>query len=701
MSLRSIVAVVAALAVAPAWAGTTTADAAEDEASARVVIAVIDTGINPYHLAFRRPTLELPLDELRDATTGLAPRAIDLTFGPDYDANVEADDAAWSSIARKELVAFPGTNVLAISFYNTSTLNEDMEAPVRDVDGHGTATASTALQAAPDAIVVSIHVAGIVDAEDMSEAYAWAAAQPWIDVVSVSMGMHGNVPGTPGTLALPAITRSAWESGKIVVTSAGNDPSPLVTDLFDGPPWVLSITGTQAGGEAREVLASTFYPDFASNYTVDAASHDSVDEDVLIGGTSFSAPTAAGTIAAAVQALRADAGWTGGIADGKLVPPTGVDNVIVRAALNKSALYHEWDGYLVGAHYNGDVAVLPVVPFAEIGWGHLDARSVPGIVAVVQGNDLALPPPPHAKGLAAPYMRASYEARAAFWNDATVRAAEAASAYYEPVGRPGTGPVPVPPVPQDDAGSGRDAPGDVGVDPLFVAPGVVHEGILLGTPLDPSDVYAFNATAGQMFRADSAGALHCMYLYDHRGKEMDFSCATAVGLRELQATFSRDGTYYIEVTYLEPEPYRFRFTLDGSASRIVATPQDDAGSGGDAPDHAGGGLRPAPGVVHHGEALGQPLDPEDHYGVEVAAGQRLIARSAGVLHCLILSWEGSDIQRHCGVHALGGPEIDIVIPFYATVHLGIQALQPERYAFAFALDGEPPAVEPPLPHEQP
>ncbi|MBI4393669.1 MAG: S8 family serine peptidase [Euryarchaeota archaeon] len=386
----------------------------------RVVVAVVDTGVNPYHETYRRAGVNLPLGDFLNASDSAAPRVVNLNFTNDFGSAVASDAGNWAGIPSHELVYFAGTNVLAISM---DARPETVK--IRDPQGHGTATTSTVLDAFPGAIIVQVQPetdGTAVDLLTLAEGVEWAAEQPWIDVISISVGAAGNVPlGGP---EVPEATKKAYDAGKIIFVSAGNDPSPLPTDSLDGVPWVISVTGTQEGGQGREIMASTVYPDIASNYTVTAADRTSHNATVETGGTSFSCPTAAGTTAGAIYALRAASGYTGGISGGDFVPSMGVGNVEMRAALNKSAYYNDWletgTVYLAGLHWNGDVGVVPVAPWAEIGWGHIDARSTDDIVAVVQSGDYSIPAPPAVKGLAKPYMEANHAVREAYWQGTSV-----------------------------------------------------------------------------------------------------------------------------------------------------------------------------------------------------------------------------------------------------------------------------------------
>jgi PKD repeat protein len=281
----------------------------------RVVVALLDTGVNPYHLDFRRDGIAVPYDELREAQTDAAPRVVPLTFADDLLTSLAADEETWAGIAPGELVHFAGTNVLGIDLHSISAaewqLSTSFDEPrVMDVQGHGTATASTVVRAHPDALVVAIKVGTTLGGHDIAPAYGWAVAQPWIDVVSMSLGSPGNLPVSPDDWGVPLAQREGWRAGKLLVDAAGNDPAPVLLDGCCGAPWSISVTGSEEAGDSHAIASSTLTPDFSSHFTVEAAAHDSVSAQRSASGTSFGAPTVAGTVAAAVHELRRDAGWS-------------------------------------------------------------------------------------------------------------------------------------------------------------------------------------------------------------------------------------------------------------------------------------------------------------------------------------------------------------------------------------------------------
>jgi hypothetical protein len=179
--------------------------------------------------------------------------------------------------------------------YGISMAPEDADVyPVYDESGHGTATADTVLQNAPNATIVMVEVSATSWSE-IAEAIQWTAEQGWIDVVSASLGNIGNVPnplvaGGDPDLEVPQASKAVVDSGKVYVNSAGNDPSPHYTDNADGPPWVVAVSGAEPTSQGRDVVPANG-PDVVANFSVEAATHDSTSERDWIQGTSFSAPS--------------------------------------------------------------------------------------------------------------------------------------------------------------------------------------------------------------------------------------------------------------------------------------------------------------------------------------------------------------------------------------------------------------------------
>lgn len=392
------------------------------EPSAPVVVAVVDSGINPYHAAFRAPgLLEPPSRYLAGYPADARPLTLHLE-ARDYGDAVRADAATWDGgVAPRTLYWIPGTRVIgAISFI----VPRPDAHPVLDDDFHGTAVASSVLAAAPGALLLVVEA----DAASLGEAAAWTASQPWVDVINLSWGTLANLP--VGSAGLVNATRLAAERGALVVAAAGNEPTAQATDPMDGPPWVVSVGGADAAAHGETLVASKG-ADVVAPYVQRTAMHNSTRAWAVRSGTSFSAPLVAGALADAVQRVRAAVGAEGGrsgpfvraggpgaLADGALTAAE------VREALNRSAAYWiplEWspatpdpsappDARAALAYAARSSVPVGAAPWLQMGWGFVDPDTGARMASALLTG--ALPAKPFAAQV---HMHALAAARCAAW----------------------------------------------------------------------------------------------------------------------------------------------------------------------------------------------------------------------------------------------------------------------------------------------
>jgi hypothetical protein len=242
-----------------------------------VVVAVVDTGINPYHEFFRAPALTAhPSTWLPKFPKSAKP--VRLSLGArDLAAAHEADAAVWDSMERTtytedgeedHLYTFPGTRVIgAISFGEYADTTDPLAAteprPVRDDHGHGTHSAGLALGAnLPEADGNVLLVMIEASAGQFDTGVRWAAQQPWIDAISLSLGTRANAPlpaptGSEPTAGTPWYTREAYANGKPVFIASGNgvsstgvapDKCTTYTSPYVGPVWATRIGAASPGG---------------------------------------------------------------------------------------------------------------------------------------------------------------------------------------------------------------------------------------------------------------------------------------------------------------------------------------------------------------------------------------------------------------------------------------------------------------------
>ena len=374
-----------------------------------VVVALVDTGINPYHDLYRSAPLGDPGAMLEGYPVDAKPLA--LTLGSDYGADRKADETLWGKTELNQLYYFPGTRIVGgISFGHDSFSNSAAnDIPVLDEDGHGTATSSRVAMMAPDAWIVMVEAG----ASSLEDAIAWAANQPWIDVISISIGPLADLPtsqeGDPGTHA-------AWGAGKIVFTAAGNEPTLSPTSPLSGPVWVVSVGAAlpDKGGEPGTAAKGM---DIVSDYDPETADFDSVNGTQPRSGTSFSTPTAAGVVAEALYLARDAAGWSRGLADGKLVGGNGpglladgLTNAELRDAMNGVAVY--WDVTRWGPS-GLSLPILPVAPWVQMGWGYVGPDEVATLSQVLLSGTVPTKGPD-----AQAYMGAVMSLRESLWGPA-------------------------------------------------------------------------------------------------------------------------------------------------------------------------------------------------------------------------------------------------------------------------------------------
>ncbi|MDX1611869.1 MAG: hypothetical protein R3185_05830, partial [Candidatus Thermoplasmatota archaeon] len=117
--------------------------AVEIPARSLAVVAHIDTGINPYHAAFRDPSTLGYVHPSRyiEGFPEDVP-ALNLTLdAPTYEEALDADAEVWESVERGQLYWIPGTRIIgAISMAPGGTRAGVEETPILDDHGHGTMT---------------------------------------------------------------------------------------------------------------------------------------------------------------------------------------------------------------------------------------------------------------------------------------------------------------------------------------------------------------------------------------------------------------------------------------------------------------------------------------------------------------------------------------------------------------------------------
>jgi hypothetical protein len=381
-----------------------------------VVVAFVDSGVNPYHQDFRAPEFVHHPSKYVEGYPAEA-AAIKPSFGiadaKGYEAARAADDAMWKLVKGDQLYWFPGTRIIGgISRAAGGVTGEWTERKILDDQGHGTGVASVGagekFGSNPNALIVMVEGLG-------ERSLEWATAQPWIDIVSNSWGNVANLP-----LGDPETTRVATRRGQSIVFSAGNGatntnsstvftpggpvPDPCkcktpdsdlsITDPWSGPSWELTVgAASPINGQAHwwhsiPVDVASFGSKwraagaFGVRTVVDEANLETRD----FGGTSCAAPTTAGVLSAIVERARVELGDTKGgqrpdqvVALGKKKLPSGPldDGKLTRleaeALVQKTAAPVPADPQKIAWDY----AVRPTTPiyYLHQGYGLVTAES--------------------------------------------------------------------------------------------------------------------------------------------------------------------------------------------------------------------------------------------------------------------------------------------------------------------------------------
>lgn len=336
--------------------------------AARVVVGVIDTGINPYHEYFHaggplykssKPSSVTPavLKEFGIDKDNI----IDVTRTGNFAADYKKDSAQFEKIKKGEPYWFAGTNIIGISFTDDATRRL---RPDGNESTHGIGTAASVLTANPEAIVVAIEGMGVKEAEE------WAFKTPAVDIVSTSYG--------PATSA-PTLNHLAFSytgvvtNGKAHFGASANDPSYAGLDATSGPWWTIGVAGFEEGSSNGRQVLSGNVPDFVGDFTQELPYCRSCEEGLeSVGGTSFATPRSAGTFSKILLEARRAAGHVGGIVkDGdEMLMVSGKKSFTVwemRRALEEAAYYPEGQTYEPGEL--GSAPVAEEAPWFQMGWG--------------------------------------------------------------------------------------------------------------------------------------------------------------------------------------------------------------------------------------------------------------------------------------------------------------------------------------------
>jgi hypothetical protein len=389
------------------------------KAESQVVIAIVDTGFNAYHSAFRREGMDVHPSEYVSGYPS-DPAAVVVTRDAPYEVARFADEGrVWSKLEQRKLYWFPGTNVIgAISFgeENHGVGRRD-PWPIIDDSSHGTMTSSVAAGGIrrdgssfgtnPDALLVIVEGMG-------HEAVEWVRSQPWIDLMSLSFGNPFGLPVT-FPVSLPNASgpertgeefmhtrRFVLEDGRTACSAAGNGIEGLVPvssiTSTGGPSWMITVGG--ANPENDQAYEWHSRPvDVIANAAPTAADPFSADgERGGLHGTSFSSPIACGVLSRVLLEARRALGDIGegvhefglGPAVGSPIPgsPALSDGILTRTELESTVLRTAEPIPFDPASLGSDPQIIPTAPgyYVSQGYGVVDTASGQRAIDVLLGS---------------------------------------------------------------------------------------------------------------------------------------------------------------------------------------------------------------------------------------------------------------------------------------------------------------------------
>lgn len=379
-------------------------------ATALTVVAVNDTGINPYHIEFSAETYPDPdvLALTRNFTRHPSEyipgypadsRAILMTKGAGY---FPPEDASiWSKrdpvtnpngLEFGTLYWIPGTKIVGAiqpgTFSCANCANPADPKVIIDEDGHGSGSASVSMGNrygyCPTCLIVAV--------KGLSNGARLSATFPWVDIQSNSWGTIANAP-IGLTLQLGGFDpgrphREAVERGQTVLFAAGNgfgnafeSVEPTYQTETTGPDWNIVVGAIRRDVERAIVGEGT--PVHLSAWgdgNLPSACRTGTVSQCAFGGTSAATPYTAGVVGNVLTTIRRHIGDNSvGQRPGQVVA-TGLTSIAsspylsdgkltrgeLREAVLKTAFPLNQDNaqtipifpYPLTAPYNGDINVL-------------------------------------------------------------------------------------------------------------------------------------------------------------------------------------------------------------------------------------------------------------------------------------------------------------------------------------------------------
>jgi Subtilase family len=300
------------------------------------VVALIDTGINPYSKAFRdRSKLAYKHPSTYLHGYPRKSKGLRLSLGLPYKKAIKKDARVWKTVQPNKLYWIPGTRIVgAISMGAGGTNCPVVDPPpanalqrtgcaehrILDDHGHGTMTASRAAGAghslAPRSRIVAIEGLG-------AQSVTWAADQGWIDVQSNSW-ISLIPPPLPNAVSRAfdyasdkTLTLAASGNGSAYIAGVAPTPTYLLSTAPDG---VVLVGGHDNGkmtlwaGAPPHVVADAY-----AGYAAPRNSTGRMRPHPIACCTSAASPYAAGGATAIVAEARKILGFDGSGMEGGVV----------------------------------------------------------------------------------------------------------------------------------------------------------------------------------------------------------------------------------------------------------------------------------------------------------------------------------------------------------------------------------------------
>jgi hypothetical protein len=376
------------------------------ETTAITVLAVNDTGVNPYHVEFSAQTYPDPdvlalTNNFTKHPSEYIPgfpkdaQAIRITTGQGYFP--AADSKLWSlksdsnpgGLEFGKLYWIPGTKIVgAIQPGTFSCANCTAGAHViLDDDGHGSGSTSVSTGNRYGYCPTCL----LVISKGLSSAHTVSSGLSWVDIQSNSWGTVANLPLDVG-FQLAGLdpgknARKAVERGQTVLFASGNgsanafeSPSPTYGTSTTGPDWNVVVGAVRR--DVQRAIVGDGTPAHLSSWgdgNLPSACRTGVVSQCAFGGTSAATPYTSGIFGTVLTAIRQRIGDSGAgqragqvIAEGFAIAgsPYLSDGKLTRAELREAVLKTAFPlnqdntqsipifPYPWTAPYNGDINVL-------------------------------------------------------------------------------------------------------------------------------------------------------------------------------------------------------------------------------------------------------------------------------------------------------------------------------------------------------